>query len=673
MKVCLMRRCVHIFLFIATAFIVVGVAYGSSNVISYREELVAYPTSLSETKALPKRMQVTGEVIQNKAFAHLDIVGDIATIIAGFAHPDNLDEEVMLVCSLYAWNAGEDRVTLQENISEIAFNYVEVNFQLSVLNYDYYSLICKNRLRNIDEVWSTLFITYSRYSRIAPYNGIWERTGEVTSSSAILHTYLTEKPAFNATDVDSLNVPPMAGYAQFIVYSDPNLHDIVKQSGFYPVDDYIQVEGEWRRVNYNFRWTVTGLVPDTTYYYVLETQASDGVDSFRASNVNSFRTAPDKNSEQPVVFVVTHCLDPFNTAYEDPSEAAERGLKVFDSMLTYGDQSPDFVIMQGDTVYYDGGAGYAPEVGLYPYFEYIWRWLYWYSQYQFDNSMYFFQQVPGYWMVDDHDYWENNINEPIPDGWYIFRNVNPTPGEYGTAGESAIDYYNNNPYQTSQGNGSQYWRSVRWGRNLEIFIEEGRNLRDEDASLIWGDEQREWLEQRIRASDATFKIIAVTTPMLGPVVPDDMYPEVTPDKHANQKFRMETELFLDNIKDVENIFIVAGDRHYKYHSMINSENFPEVSNFNEFGSGSAAAPPHAITGGIPDSDLAVLLFSDGTDGIGASAGYLWIEVSQLGDWEEITFKLISVTEDKDNDVVYQKTFSTFKLYETFLPLIIIRR
>jgi phosphodiesterase/alkaline phosphatase D-like protein len=643
-------------------------------------ELLAFPTvnHKYEAFAAPKELS-RSEVIQNNAFANLIVEGDLATISAGFVHPYSDDKEVMIEWFLYAWdNDSVERIPIRQYVRQSATGYVEVNTQISPLPlYDYYLLESKNKIQNNDGSWYQLFASESRFSRIAPRNGIWERTGEVTSTSAVLHTYLSEKPPYNATDPENLRVPPMAGFARFMVYGDPDLQELVTESGFYPVDDYIQVGGEWRRINYNFRWTAAGLEPDTTYYYVLETMASDGLSTQMASNINTFKTSPTIDAVKPISFVVAHCLDVSNTVYSDPLEAAERGLKVFDSMLTFDDNPPDFIIMQGDTVYYDGGNLYAPDVGPYPSASFIRRWLYWYATYQFQNMMVFFQQVPGYWMVDDHDYWENNVNVRNPDGWYIFRNVNPTPGSYGTTGEDAVNYYDDNPYSTSRGNGEKYWRAVRWGQHLEIFFEEGRHHRDEGAGLIWGDEQREWLEDQIRESDATFKIISATTPLLGPLVPDDLYPSVLPDKHANLRFRAETELFLNNIKGVKNVFIVAGDRHYKYHSIINSQNYPELSMFQEFSAGSAAGPPHAIPGNVPDSEFATMVFVGRMDELGASAGYLRVEVLTGVGAPEIIFKLIRVTEDLDNDVVYQYSFPVIDPADQepsllFLPFVIFR-
>lgn len=668
------------FYFFALIFLITTVGlngiFESSPMEVLGRELNKIPDVVNENTLRTTDVKLNASnIVQNYAFAHLTITGDQAQILAGFTHPDDLDEPVMIEWSLYTWNVGEAPIPIIENVRQTNTRIVEVNINLSLtgfLEFDYYLLVCKDKIQNLDGTWLRVITSESRYSRIAPYNGIWERTGEVTSSSAILHTYLTEKPAFDATYPDNLRVPPMAGSAQFIVYKDADLQEIVTQSGFYPVDDYVQVTGEWHRTNYNFRWSINGLEPNTQYFYLVETMSSDGLDKYQSQNINSFKTAPTLDADQPISFVVAHCLDVNNTAYEDPLEGAERGLKVFDSMLTFSSDLPEFIIMQGDTVYYDGGNLYAPDVGEYPNSEFIRRWLYWYAQYQFDNLMYFFQRVPGYWMVDDHDYWINNINEIKPDGWHIFRNVNPTPGEYGTIGETATDYYNNNPYNTSQGDGTKYWRSIKWGQHLELFIEEGRHHREADLNLIWGDEQRAWLEQKIRESNATYKIIATTTTMLGPLLADDVVPTIIPDKHANQKFRGETELFLNNILDVENVFFITGDNHYKHHSIINSDNYPALIQYNEFGSGSAAAPPHATSGGVLDSDFASLVYSDGLFGPGASAGYLRVDILPKIDRVEIVFKLIRVTADLDNDVVYQWTFTTDRTYPLFLPFVSIQ-
>jgi phosphodiesterase/alkaline phosphatase D-like protein len=612
----------------------------------------------------------TSEVIQHTAFAHLDVSSGIATISAMFSHPEGLNEEVRIRWLLYGWNEGsitKDELHPVDN-QVTGVQQVVLDEDITVPEYDYYWLECRNQILNESSEFEQFTTTESRYSLVAPYNGIWERTGEVTSDRAVLHTYLTEKPASDPTDADTLRVPPMAGSVQFVVYRDESLNNKVSESGFFPVDDYINRNGEWLRTNYNFRWTVTGLEPDNKYYYQVVTQSSDGANSRTSANVNSFKTAPTEDDTNDVEFVVVSCLDPIHTAYSDPDEGAMKGLKVFDSMLNYPPHEPDFIIMTGDTVYYDG---YNPNVGNYSKSDFIKRWLYWYAYYQFDNLRAFFQKVPGFWMVDDHDYWENNTSDIHPDGWHIFRNTNPTPGLYASVGEDAGAYYQDNPFGTSQGDGTKFWRTIRWGKHLELFIEEGRHHRETDANKIWGDEQRAWLEERIKESDATFKILVAGTPLIGPVPPDDFDPTFIPDKHVNDKYRAETELFLNNIKDVPNFYIIAGDRHYKYHGAINSANFPQLSHIHEFGSGAAAGPPHAVGGGgIKDSDLAIRIFQDGLEGTGASAGYLRVEISEDSISTKIKFSLIQVTEEISNREIHSATFEIKHTQMQYLPVII---
>jgi phosphodiesterase/alkaline phosphatase D-like protein len=612
------------------------------------------------------RGEAVGEVIQHKAYAHLDVKSGIAYINAEFTHPDNANEDVRIRWRLYGWDEGSvTKDALHPGNNQVT-DFIKVVLNPTpfvVPEHDFYLLECRNQILDESSTFIQFMTTESRYSRVAPYNGIWERTGEVNSDQAVLHTYLTEKPAEDPTDPDTLRVSPMAGWVQFLVYKDASLQNKVTESDFFPVDDYIQHNGigPWLRTNYNFRWTVTGLEPDTRYYYQVVTKSSDEVDQRTAANVNTFRTVPLKHDTNDVVFVVVSGVDPINTAYSDPADGEQRGLKTFASMLS--PQVPDFIVMTGDTVYYDG---YPPDIGDASGF--LKRWLFWYAYYQFDNFRNFFQVVPGYWMVDDHDYWENNTSEIHPDGWHIFRNVNPTPGLYGTVGENASGYYETNPYGTSQGDGTEFWRAIRWGKHLELFIEEGHHHRDENANLIWGDEQRTWLEQRIKASGATYKVLVATTPLIGPVPPDDFDPTFIPDKHVNDKFRAETELFLNNIKDVSNVFIVAGDRHYKYHGVINAENFPQLKHFHEFGPGAAAGPPHATGGGgIAQSDLAIRVYQDGVDGSEGTAGYLRVEVTDQTFGAAIKYDLIQVTEEMDNNIVHSVTFSSSN--RQFLPVL----
>jgi len=409
------------------------------------------------------------------------------------------------------------------------------------------------------------------------------------------------------------------------------------------------VDKEWRRVNYNVRWTVKNLLPDRKYFYQVRTRSSDRSEIRVASNINSFKTAPLSNADQPVEFVAVGNLDPYNTEYISPEDSQRLGMKSFASMLNYHNRDPDFILLTGDTVYYDLRQ-WRPDVG-YPIDSYELRWQVWPAQYRFENMLNFFSKVPGYWMVDDHDYWKNNYTEITEDGWYIFRNTNPTPGSYGTAGEDAESYYEQNPYSTSKGSGADFWRAIRWGQHLELFIEEGRHHRDHENDLIWGTEQRLWLQNRINESTATFKIIITTTPVIAPLLDPIIYEWA--DKHANGRFREETITFLNEIKDMPDVFFICGDRHWKHFSVINQSNYPEFSDFYEFSVGSGAGGTHARTPNLTENEWGTMLYYDDEP----TAGYLRVQIRPQIDRVKIKFELIKVAEDIDNEVLYSANYT----------------
>ena len=87
--------------------------------------------------------------------------------------------------------------------------------------------------------------------------------------------------------------------------------------------------------------------------------------------------------------------------------------------------------------------------------------------------------------------------------------------------------------------GDAFHRTVRWGSGLQIWFTEGRDFRspntqgDGPDKSLWGREQREWLQRTILESDATFKILASPTAIVGPDNANQA------DGHANAAFAHE--------------------------------------------------------------------------------------------------------------------------------------
>ncbi|MHC4407131.1 MAG: alkaline phosphatase D family protein [Planctomycetota bacterium] len=221
-----------------------------------------------------------------------------------------------------------------------------------------------------------------------------------------------------------------------------------------------------------------------------------------------------------------------------------------------GELDPDFLALTGDTVYYDGPAGGVPGHVLPPDADSVGQWKrqlaemptdetvfwlrkHWHAMYAFPIQREFFGQYPAYWEVDDHDYYKNDWSggywEP---GSIVFREQNPVP--------------------------KRTYRTVRWGKHLQIWLVEGREYRDKQADppTIWGREQYDWLVDSLGKSEATFKVLISPTPVVGSGQKDH------PDNHGCPPFLEERKKFFEAIEErsVENFYVVCGDKHRKHHS-----------------------------------------------------------------------------------------------------------
>ncbi|ODT99542.1 MAG: hypothetical protein ABS79_04350 [Planctomycetes bacterium SCN 63-9] len=180
------------------------------------------------------------------------------------------------------------------------------------------------------------------------------------------------------------------------------------------------------------------------------------------------------------------------------------------------------------------------------------------------------------------------------------------------------------------------YRTVRWGRDLQIWFTDGRDFRspndipDGPEKTIWGAEQKDWFKRTVAESDATWKVLVSPTPLVGP---DRSRKH---DNHANQGFRHEGDeirgWLSKNVPD--NFFVICGDRHWQYHSV-----HPQTG-LHEFSVG-AASDEHA--GGTPGEDPAFHKFHR------VKGGFLAVDVSRREKLAKIAFELRSV----DGEVVYE--------------------
>ena len=221
------------------------------------------------------------------------------------------------------------------------------------------------------------------------------------------------------------------------------------------------------------------------------------------------------------------------------------GFPAFDAIRKL---KPDFFISTGDSVYYDiplRTLAMTPDAMRRKWREVLLQ----------PRAIELFSTAPTYWEKDDHDTRYDdcdatgNRKPSLTDGIRVFKEqvpvVDPAPKTY---------------------------RTHRVSKDLQIWLPEGRDYRSPNAmpdgpeKSIWGAEQLAWLKKTLLESKATFKVLILPTPMVGPDGP------VKRDNHVNfDGFRHERDAFFRWVKEQKlvdrGLLIICGDRHWQYHSI----------------------------------------------------------------------------------------------------------
>ena len=389
----------------------------------------------------------------------------------------------------------------------------------------------------------------SLWGKVYQANGI--KIGEVTQDSAIVWTRLTKNPSAN-TDGEKFPkvskeaeqipngkkleemegaVPGTKGKVK-ITWSTKGVK--TKNTGWLPVDpeeDYI------RKVE------IANLLPGSSYEIKVKSQSIEG---FPGQTVRGkFRTAPAPDQKSVIKFVVTTCQD-------YPRRDTPKGHQIYPRML---ELDPDFFVHTGDVEYYDKPQPWANNQILARFK--------WNRLYGLPYLSHFHRQVGSYFMKDDHDTTSN-------DSW---------PG---------IDFVDLTWEQGKELFREQFpirdknYRTIRWGKDLQIWLVEGRDFRspntmkDGSEKSIWGKEQKEWFFRTFSASNATFRILISPTPVVGPDRSSKN------DNHANRGFKHEGDQIRKFLASQKNAFVICGDRHWQYVSI------DQKTGLKEFSCGSAS-------------------------------------------------------------------------------------
>lgn len=286
----------------------------------------------------------------------------------------------------------------------------------------------------------------------------------------------------------------------------------------------------WRDVDpardFTATFALSALAPATRYEIVVEDRAQ--ADAAPTSmTTGGFVTAPEAKTEAGATFCVMSCQQ-----YEDRDRPD--GFAIYPAMLAL---KPDFFVNTGDAVYYDHGPVHALTLELARY--------HWARMYSLPTLRNFHRQVGSFFMKDDHDTLTDDSHPGARTGDFTFADGLRTFREQTAPSEP--------PYRT-----------VRWGRHLEVWLLEGRDdrsTREHDRTqtpTILGAEQIAWLERTLAASDATFRIVITPTPMVGPdrASKDDNY--------SNTGYAVEGSKIRELLARHKNLTVITGDRHWQY-------------------------------------------------------------------------------------------------------------
>jgi alkaline phosphatase D len=255
-------------------------------------------------------------------------------------------------------------------------------------------------------------------------------------------------------------------------------------------------------------WTgqvrLTGLTPGRRYSY--RVRFGSGGRSARGS----FKTPPAESKAAPVRLAFGG-----DVAGQNVCRDAVEGFPILDTINAW---RPDLFVGLGDMIYADNA---CTATGMYgnsqlpgdfgPAIDLAGFWAHWRynradrsSQRLLGNTSYV-----GVW--DDHEV----INDfgPLTD-----TGSGPpyTPGVHllPIGLQAFLDY-------TPIGTAPRLYRSLRWGRHLELFVLDTRSFRDanfaqdspEQPKTMLGHEQLAWLESGLASSNATWKVIVSSVPM----------------------------------------------------------------------------------------------------------------------------------------------------------------
>jgi alkaline phosphatase D len=291
-----------------------------------------------------------------------------------------------------------------------------------------------------------------------------------------------------------------------------------------------------------FRIPLDHLRPGTRYRYDIES----GVD--RVGGTFTSAPAPDTDGRVRLLWSGDlggggHCRD------------VEDGYPIFRAMAGRG---ADFFLFVGDTIYADHVCNRPPDVtGNHVVAATLEAYR---AKHRYNRAdpavQQLFRETSVYATWDDHEVANNfagSLEPLMPVGRRAFR-----------------DYWG---IEGPREEPDRLYRSVRWGRGLEVFMLDTRQYRSGNAEpdgpdkTMLGAEQRRWLLDGVAASEATWKLIVTSVPLgifTGRVSDSWTSANVLGYPRPGAGFAHERDLILDTLRrqGVRNVVFLSGDVHH---------------------------------------------------------------------------------------------------------------
>ena len=305
---------------------------------------------------------------------------------------------------------------------------------------------------------------------------------------------------------------------------------------YFPVDKWHQSKSTaWIATNadsdFTAHWKLEDLKSGEAYAAVVEARPIGGK-NVSAVVRGRFETAPQTADGRDLKFCVTTCHDFIRT------DNGLQGHKIYPTMSKI---KPDFIVHAGDIEYYDKPDPWAMTLKLMRFK--------WQRIFALPDNRKFYQNTTSYFLKDDHDTLKD-------DCW---------PGtRYGSVSfERGVKLFNEEQFPA----GGARFKTIRWGKDLQIWLLEGRDFRspndmpDGPTKTILGAEQKQWLADTLSKSDAKFKLIFCPTPIVGP----DRAKKK--DNHADDNFTYEGNELRELFGGYDDLIVLCGDRHWQYASV----------------------------------------------------------------------------------------------------------